>query len=188
LPKGAELLVVNSGIPRALAGTQYNQRRAECDAAAAMLGVPSLRPVGDPSAVERLPSPLKEQARHVISENARVLAAINADAAEFGALMTASHASLRDDYAVSLPAIDELVAALQCRPGVLGARLTGAGFGGCCVALVAAGEAIAIGRDIAEHRFGEFTPTVVVPGIGGTVSARAVAEPIPCRGPIWLTG
>jgi hypothetical protein len=63
--------------------------------------------------------------------------------------MTASHASLRDDYAVSLPAIDELVAALQSRPGVFGLRLTGAGFGGCCVALVAAGEAAAIGSDIA---------------------------------------
>src|SRR5436190_2659057 len=88
LPKGAELLVVNSGIPRALAGTQYNQRRAECEATAAVLGLPSLRQVGDPSAVERLPSPLKERARRVVSENARVLAAINADAAEFGALMT----------------------------------------------------------------------------------------------------
>jgi galactokinase len=68
LPKGAELLVVNSGIPRALAGTQYNQRRAECEAAAAMLGVPSLRLVGDPFTVERLPSPLKERARHVVRE------------------------------------------------------------------------------------------------------------------------
>jgi galactokinase len=73
LPKGTELLVVNSGIPRALAGTQYNHRRAECEAAAAMLGIPSLRLVSDPSAVERLPSPLKERARHVVSENARVL-------------------------------------------------------------------------------------------------------------------
>ena len=85
------------------------------------------------------------------SENARVLAAINADATEFGALMTASHASLRDDYAVSLPGMDELVSALQRRPGVFGARLTGAGFGGCCVALVAAGHAAAIGSDIAAQ-------------------------------------
>lgn len=179
LPKGAEVLVVNSGIPRALAGTQYNQRRAECEAAAAMLGVPSLRRVGNPSTIERLPSPLKERARHVVTENARVLAAINADAAAFGALMTASHASLRDDYAVSVPAIDELVAALQRRPGVFGARLTGAGFGGCCVALVAAGDAIAIGRDIAAQRFAEFAPTVVVPAIGKAVSAQPAAEPTP---------
>jgi galactokinase len=82
-----------------------------------MLGVPNLRPVSEPSAVERLPSPLKERARHVVTENARVQAAINADATEFGVLMSTSHASLRDDYAVSLPAIDELVAALQRPPG-----------------------------------------------------------------------
>ena len=68
----------------------------------------------------------------MVTESARVLAATDADATEFGALMTASHASLRDDYAVSLPGIDELVAALQRHPGVFGARLTGAGFGGCC--------------------------------------------------------
>jgi galactokinase len=184
LPKGTELLVVNSGIPRALAGTQYNQRRAECEAAAAMLGVPSLRLVSDLPALERLPSPLRERARHVVTENTRVLAALNADAAEFGALMTASHASLREDYAVSLPAIDQLIAALQRCSGVFGARLTGAGFGGCCVALVAAGEAIAIGRDIAAQGFGEFTPTVVVPAIGEAVSAWADAEPKPSRGPI----
>jgi galactokinase len=188
LPQGAEMLVINSGIPRALAGTQYNQRRAECEAAAAMLGVPSLRQVGDPSAVERLPSPLKERARHVVNENARVLAAINADAAEFGALMRASHASLRDDYAVSVPAVDQLVAALQRCSDVFGARLTGAGFGGCCVALVAAGQGIALGRDIAAQRYGEFTPTVVVPRIGEAVSVRAVAEPIPSRGPVQVTG
>jgi galactokinase len=171
LPKGAELLVVNSGISRALAGTQYNQRRAECEAAAAMLGVASLRLVGDPSAVEWLTSPHRERARHVVSENARVLAAIDADATEFGALMTASHASLRDDYAVSVPAVDELVAALQNRSDVFGARLTGAGFGGCCVALVAAGHAAAIGSDIAAENFAEFSPTIVVPAIGETVSA-----------------
>jgi len=171
LPKGAELLVVNSGIPRALAGTQYNQRRAECEAAAAMLGVASLRLVGDPSAVERLTSPHRERARHVVSENVRVLAAIDADATEFGALMTASHASLRDDYAVSVPAMDELVAALRDRSDVFGARLTGAGFGGCCVALVAAGRAAAIGSDIVAQKFAESRPTIVVPAVGETVSA-----------------
>ncbi len=167
LPEGAELLVINSGIPRALAGTEYNQRRAECDAAAAMLAVPSLRRVENPAAVDRLPSPLKERARHVISENARVLAALDADAVTFGALMTASHASLRDDYAVSVPPIDDLVTALQKQPGVFGARLTGAGFGGCCVALVVAGEASTIGRQIVSRMFSNFTPTVVVPDIRG---------------------
>ena len=160
LPNNAEILVIDSGIPRALAGTQYNQRRAECEAAAVMLGLASLRLLDDAAAVEGLPSPLKERARHVVTENARVLAALDAEAVEFGGLMTASHASLRDDYAVSLPELDELVAALQGENGVFGARLTGAGFGGCCVALVAAGEASAIGRRIVDRAP---LSTVVVP-------------------------
>jgi galactokinase len=113
-----------------------------------------------------------------------VLAATNADAIEFGGLMKASHASLRDDYAVSVAAVDELVAALWNRSGVFGARLTGAGFGGSCVALVAAGEAAAIGRDIAAQSFAEFTPTVVVPAMGEVASARVALEPTPYRGPI----
>jgi galactokinase len=148
LPDGAEILVIDSGIPRELAGTQYNQRRTECAAAAAMLGVSSLRLIDDQAAAERLPSPFRERARHVVNENLRVLAALDADAPKFGGLMTASHASLRDDYAVSVPALDELVAALQMEKGAFGARLTGAGFGGCCVALVAKGKASAIGRRV----------------------------------------
>src|SRR3954447_3773170 len=161
LPADSELLVMHSGVPRSLAGSNYNRRRAECEAAAAMLGVRSLRMVDDLGAVDRLPSPLRERARHVITENRRVLAARNADAAAFGALMMQSHASLRDDYAVSLPAMDALVAALQQEPGVFGARLTGAGFGGCCVALVREGTAAAIGSRVASY-FGE-VPSVVVP-------------------------
>lgn len=160
LPNDTEILVIDSGIPRALAATQYNQRRAECEAAAAMLGVASLRMIDDAAALERLPSPLKERARHVVTENARVLSALDANAVDFGALMIASHASLRDDYAVSLPELDGLVAALQNEKGVFGARLTGAGFGGCCVALVAAGEASAIGRRVVDRAS---SSTVVVP-------------------------
>ena len=163
LPAAAEILVIDSGIPRALTRTQYNQRRAECVAAAAMLGVASLRLIDDPAAVERLPSPFRERARHVISENLRVLAALDADAVQFGALMTASHASLRDDYAVSVPALDELVAALQIEKDVFGAWLTGAGFGGCCVALVADGKASAIGRRITAQRSSSYVSKLIVP-------------------------
>jgi galactokinase len=146
-----------------LGATQYNQRRAECEQAAAVLGVESLRFITDPAIVERLPSPLKERARHVVSENARVLAALGADAARFGGLMNASHASLRDDYAVSLPALDEIVAALQNEPAVFGARLTGAGFGGCCVALVSKGQAGKTGRRITSRRFSASTPSIIIP-------------------------
>jgi galactokinase len=139
LPAATEIVVLHSGVPRELADTAYNTRRAECEAAARALGVPSLRHVTDPARAAALTAPLDRRARHVITENNRVLEAVTADAARFGALMNASHASLRDDYEVSIPALDTLVGALQAQPDVLGARLTGAGFGGACVALARAG-------------------------------------------------
>jgi galactokinase len=136
LPRGSAVLVLDSGIARTLAGSGYNQRRAECEEAAQLLGVASLRDVDDPATAESLPEPLRRRVRHVVTENARVLRAVHCtDAAAFGVLMNASHASLRDDYAVSVPELDRLVALLQAHPKVFGARLTGAGFGGACVAL-----------------------------------------------------
>ncbi|MGI0484027.1 galactokinase [Pantanalinema rosaneae CENA516] len=145
LPAGAEILMIDSGIPRTLAGSGYNQRRAECEAAAQQLGVPALRDVTDLAAIAALPAPLQQRARHVITENNRVLQAKQGLTAEqFGTLMNDSHASLRDDYEVSIAGMDQLVAILQATPGVFGARLTGAGFGGACVALVGAGKASAI--------------------------------------------
>ncbi|MBB6099833.1 galactokinase [Deinobacterium chartae] len=150
LPAGTEVLVVDSGVARSLAGSGYNERRAQCEEACALLGVKFLREVTDAAALEALPDLLKRRARHVVTENARVLEALSADAAEFGRLMNASHASLRDDYEVSVPPLDELVARLQERPEVYGARLTGAGFGGACVALVRAGTALEVGRSVLE--------------------------------------
>ena len=98
--------------------------------------MPALRDVEDLRRLEALPSPLKQRARHVVSENQRVLEAVSPVSVErFGELMNASHASLRDDFAVSIPALDVLVDLLQRHPAVYGARLTGAGFGGACVAL-----------------------------------------------------
>jgi galactokinase len=143
LPAGSAVLVLDSGVARTLAGSGYNQRRAECEAAARALGVKSLRDVQRLEDIERLDDDtLRRRARHVFTENARVLQALECgDAAAFGKLMNASHASLRDDYEVSVPALDRLVALLQAQPGVHGARLTGAGFGGACVALCAAAEA-----------------------------------------------
>ncbi|BAU15241.1 galactokinase [Leptolyngbya sp. NIES-3755] len=136
-PKDSSFVVIDSGIPRTLAGSGYNQRRSECEEAARLLGVAALRDVEDVNAISELPSPLKERARHVITENNRVLEAHRGVSAQrFGQLMNASHASLRDDYEVSVPGLDSLVAMLQETPGVLGARLTGAGFGGACVALI----------------------------------------------------
>jgi galactokinase len=137
LPAGSAVLVLDSGVARTLAGSGYNQRRAECEAAAGALGVPSLRDVQRLEDIEKLEDDvLRRRARHVFTENARVLqAAGSRDAHAFGRLMNGSHASLRDDYEVSTPELDLLVRWLQSEEGVFGARLTGAGFGGACVAL-----------------------------------------------------
>ncbi|MBA4143176.1 MAG: galactokinase [Nitrosospira sp.] len=136
LPPVSVVLVINSGVARILATSGYNQRRAECEEAARRLGVAALRDVDNVSAADALPDPLRRRVRHIVTENARVLLAVDCgNAKDFGALMNASHASLRDDYQVSVPELDQLVALLQAHPLVYGAKLTGAGFGGACVAL-----------------------------------------------------
>ncbi|MCL1473737.1 galactokinase [Argonema antarcticum] len=151
-PSGAEIVVMDSGVPRTLATSGYNQRRAECEEAAHLLRVKALRDITDPNMVEELPEPLRRRSRHVVTENNRVLEALQGISAQrFGELMNASHASLRDDYEVSVPALDTLVAMLQETAGVFGARLTGAGFGGACVALVEAGRGNAIAIDVLQR-------------------------------------
>jgi galactokinase len=162
IPNDAAIVVVHSGVERRLSATPYNERRSECRAAADLLGVASLRDVRDPSALRSLPENLRQRARHVVTENARVVQATRADAAEFGALMRASHASLRDDYNVSHPAVDELVRALNADPDVFGARMTGAGFGGACVALVRSACAHEITRRVTEAA-GERSWRAIVP-------------------------
>lgn len=142
LPADSEVLVIDSGVARTLAGSKYNERREQCEQAAEMLDVQALRDVTDEHLLETLPDPLCRRARHVITENNRVLRAREGvTAEEFGQLMNASHRSLRDDFEVSIPALDELVALLQDQPEVYGARMTGAGFGGACVALCKTGTA-----------------------------------------------
>jgi galactokinase len=133
IPRALGVVVIHSGEPRTLVDSGYAERRAACEAAAARLGVPTLR---DATLQQVRDDP---RARHVVTENARVLefaAALRAgDVGELGPLMLASHSSLRDDFAVSTPALDDVVNACM-EHGALGARLTGAGFGGCVVALV----------------------------------------------------
>jgi galactokinase len=141
MPDDVEVFVLNPGEPRSLAGSAYADRRAACEAAAALIG--PLRQA-TLAAVEGLEDQLlRRRARHVVTENARVLAFTEAlrsgDLATAGEAMWASHASLRDDFEVSTPGLDALVAALRETPGVHGARLTGAGFGGCVVALARPG-------------------------------------------------
>lgn len=167
-PAEAEILVIDSGVHHSLAaGSGYNQRRAECEEAARLLGVKALRDISDPQAVESLPELLKRRSRHVITEDNRVLEAIQGVSAKrFGELMNASHASQRDDYEVSVPEVDTLVMILQETPGVFGARLTGGGFGGACVALVEMGKVDAISRDVIERymRSG-YTGQILVPEV-----------------------
>ena len=138
LPPMMAVLVVHSGLMRTLAGSEYAARRAECERIAADLGLASVSRA-KAAQVARLPL-----ARHVVSENARVVGAAAAlrsgDVGEVGRLMLASHASLRDDYAVSTPELDALVDALV-DAGAAGARLTGAGFGGCVVAVCSSADA-----------------------------------------------
>jgi galactokinase len=141
IPEGAEILVVHSGEHRSLARTPYAARRAECEAAAYRLG-----PLGRLGADAMLGLPdalLRRRARHVVTECDRVrwcaAALASGDLVDAGRLMSASHASLSDDFDASTPALDALVAHLQARPGVYGARMTGAGFGGCVVALAEPG-------------------------------------------------
>ncbi|WP_457632415.1 galactokinase [Oceanithermus desulfurans] len=150
---GVEVIVVDSATPRRLATSGYNQRRAECQVAARMLGVVSLRDVNELERVEKLPEPYRRRARHVVAENQRVLTARTAlergDAAEFGRLMLASHRSLRDDFEVSTPELDRLVE-LSWGAGAFGARVTGAGFGGAIVALVPSAAAVTFKEKIRE--------------------------------------
>ena len=143
---GLALVVCDTRVERGLADTGYNDRRATCERAAKMLGVEELRDATEGD-LDLLSGAELMRARHVISENARVLEAVEAlrdsDFDEFGRLMYASHASLRDDYEVSTPELDTFVETAQ-QHGARGARLTGAGFGGCAIALVPEDETAAL--------------------------------------------
>ena len=143
LPAGLGVLVVDSAVSRDLSSSAYNERRAQCEQAAADLGVRSLRDA-TPELLEEcwasMDEVVRRRARHVVTENARVLELADAlrsgDRAPLGDLLAGSHESLRVDFEVSTPELDQLVAAAVATPGVVGSRMTGAGFGGCTVSLV----------------------------------------------------
>jgi len=156
LPPGVDLVVIDSGVKHRHAGGEYATRRRESFAAAAQLGVAFLRDAGA-DALSRLGSldpVLARRARHIITETQRVLDAVAAmradDVARLGQLMNASHASMRDDYEISTPEIDALVALAQQDDAIAGARLTGGGFGGSIVALARRGAGAAAARRIAD--------------------------------------
>ncbi len=137
VPDEVEVVVVDSGQSRRLDGSPYADRAAECAAAEAVIGPLRAALPGTEVAIDD--RVVRARARHVLTENARVRAAVEAlracDLPLLGALLQESHASLRDDFAVSTSVLDHLVSRLVATPGVHGARLTGAGFGGCVVAV-----------------------------------------------------
>ena len=156
-----EVLIINSNVQHELTGGEYAERRAQCEAAAKALGVPSLRDASLAMLDEQkgqLEPVLTRRARHVISEIERTTTAAAAIKAarwdKVGGLMYASHASLRDDYEVSCPELDILVAAaneLGNEHGVIGSRMTGGGFGGCTVSLVKTEATASIAQEICDR-------------------------------------
>jgi galactokinase len=143
VPSGASLVILNTAKQRGLVDSEYAARREQCETAAEKLGVPALRDATiDQLEMEKaeLGNLLYRRARHIITENDRVQATISAleqdDLDAVGELLRASHASLRDDYEVSCRELDIISDLANAQPGCYGARMTGAGFGGCAVALV----------------------------------------------------
>jgi galactokinase len=143
LPPGAAIVVMDTATRRGLVDSAYNERRCQCEQAAEWFGVKFLRDVSEDEFATRaheLDATTRKRARHVITENARTLQAGDrmqaGDAEGLGRLMNASHASLRDDFEVTNTELDLIVQIARKTKGCLGARMTGAGFGGCAVALV----------------------------------------------------
>jgi len=143
LPESASVLVLDTGTRRDLVSSAYNQRREECRTGAQAFGLTSLRDLTEEAFAAgqgRLEPVIRRRVRHVLNENARTLRAVQAlrqrELELAGRLMVQSHASLRDDFEVSSPALDAMVEIAAAQPGCWGARMTGGGFGGCAVALV----------------------------------------------------
>jgi galactokinase len=169
LPAEARLVICNTMVKHALAAGEYNQRRADCETGVAHFakgrsGVRALRDVTErelEAAAGDLSESIFRRCRHVITENARVLAAAAAledgDLDDFGQLMNQSHRSLRDDYEVSCTELDLMVELAQRVPGVFGSRMTGGGFGGCTINLVRTKDVDEFKRVVAEGYEAETT-------------------------------
>jgi galactokinase len=163
IPAGASVVIMNTMKKRGLVDSAYNERRRQCEQAAAAFGVNSLRELSleQLAAGESKLDPLAyRRARHVLTENERVLGFARkmeaGDLAAAGECMNRSHASLRDDYEVSCVELDAIVGLTQSQPGCFGARMTGAGFGGCAVALVQKGSEAEFEQAVAAGYGGQF--------------------------------
>jgi galactokinase len=156
LPPGTVAVVLDTATRRGLVDSAYNERRRQCEAAARFFGVPALRDVSTEqfeSRSDELDEVARRRARHVITESVRTLQAAEAmrrgDAVKLGRLMQASHASLRDDFEVSSEELDAMVSCARLGDGCYGARMTGAGFGGCAIAVVEEQAAVTFSASVA---------------------------------------
>ncbi|MCC5843235.1 MAG: galactokinase [Verrucomicrobia bacterium] len=173
LPTGVKIVILDTATRRGLVDSAYNERRSQCEEAAAFFGVDLLRDVSPEMFFAReaeLPELTCKRARHVITEDVRTLAAADAmrmnDSETLGKLMWESHVSLRDDFEVSNEALNTLVDLAMAHESCLGARMTGAGFGGCAVALVREDSAAAFEREVAAayQQAVDLEPAVYVTG------------------------
>ncbi len=158
IPRNITFAVLDTGTRRDLVSTLYNDRQRECEAAARHFGVESLRDVTREVLAEKgdgLDETLLRRARHVVTENVRVLDVVPAllygDAKQAGRLLNESHTSLRDDFEVSSPALDQIVDIARESPACTGARMTGAGFGGCAIAMVKTSQVEKFSSYVAER-------------------------------------
>jgi galactokinase len=177
--EGLAVLVLNSNAPHQHVDGEYGARRRSCEEAARTLGVPALRDVAAADlddALARLDDEVvRRRVRHVVTENQRVLDTVavlrSGRVREIGPLMTASHASMRDDFEITVPEVDVAVEA-ALGAGAYGARMTGGGFGGCILALIDADRAdevtAAVSAAYEQHGFAAPTPFVAVPSQGAT--------------------
>jgi len=158
-----DVVILNTRKKRELTGSEYNERRSQCEEGVRLLSgaLPGIRALRDVSVAEferqagRLPETVRRRCRHVVEENQRVLDFVSAlrsrDEASIGRLLLESHASLRDLYEVSCPELDAMVDIAMSVPATVGARMTGAGFGGCAVAVVRRGAGKALAEAILEE-------------------------------------
>ncbi|MCU9998623.1 galactokinase [[Pasteurella] aerogenes] len=162
VPPGVAVMIVNSHVKHDLVNGEYNIRRQQCEQAAAFFGVKALRDVSVKQFYQKeqeltaLDPEVAKRARHIVTENARVLAAVEAlqqgDLTRLGELMYQSHASMRDDFEITVPEIDYLVELAEVAIGKSGgARMTGGGFGGCIVALAPVEKVVAVRQIIADN-------------------------------------
>ncbi len=181
---GLAILVIDSRAPHQHAGGEYADRRRTCEAAAKTLGIAALRDVDDLSvALSKLDDEVsRKRVRHVVTENQRVLDTVavlrDGDVRAVGPLMTASHASMRDDYEITVPEVDTAVEAALAA-GAYGARMTGGGFGGCVLALIdadaASRTASAVQEAFAERGFREPASFIAHPSAGAAPSVATTS-------------